>query len=146
MSAPPAEKALREAVATTLDATLGHLRRLDPDAAAEIDAVRRARPAFPSIVLIGETGRGKSALAGVLLDSPGIAPIETPTTWQLPAPPIAFRFAEERSAVAELADGARLPLDAHTSASWPATLAQLGPLPCGVSASGSRRPCCAMSR
>ncbi|WP_344924491.1 hypothetical protein, partial [Saccharopolyspora gregorii] len=38
------------------------LREVDPDAADWADRVRRSRPLVPSVVVVGETNRGKSSL------------------------------------------------------------------------------------
>lgn len=56
------------------DTALAALRKADPAAAAEVDALRRQVLATPSIVVVGETARGKSSLVNALLGVPGLAP------------------------------------------------------------------------
>jgi hypothetical protein len=67
-----AQQALRGAI----DGGLAFLRKLDPDAAADIDAVRRRELTRPSIVVIGETKRGKSSLVNMLIGVPGLSPVD----------------------------------------------------------------------
>jgi hypothetical protein len=55
---------------------LSLLRELDPSAAAWVAELRRARPKKPSVVVVGETNRGKSSLVNALLASPGLSPVD----------------------------------------------------------------------
>ncbi|MGA8116200.1 MAG: dynamin family protein [Actinocatenispora sp.] len=66
------EKALRAAV----DGGLAHLRRIDPDAASDLDVVRRREQTVPSIVVVGETKRGKSSLTNALIGVPNLSPVD----------------------------------------------------------------------
>jgi dynamin family protein len=66
------EKTLRAAV----DGGLAHLRRLDPDAASELDVLRRREQTVPSIVVVGETKRGKSSLTNALIGVPNLSPVD----------------------------------------------------------------------
>ncbi len=66
------EKALRAAV----DAGLAHLRRIDPDAASDLDVLRRREQTVPSIVVVGETKRGKSSLTNALIGVPNLSPVD----------------------------------------------------------------------
>lgn len=58
------------------DAGLAHLRRLDADAAADLDLLRRRAPGGPTVVVVGETKRGKSTLVNALLQSPDLSPVD----------------------------------------------------------------------
>lgn len=58
------------------DGLLALLRELDPQAAAWVDEQRRARTATPSVVVVGETNRGKSSLVNALLATPGLSPVD----------------------------------------------------------------------
>ncbi|WP_240519562.1 dynamin family protein [Amycolatopsis antarctica] len=58
------------------DALLTLLRELDPQAAKWVDDLRRARPKKPSVVVVGETNRGKSSLVNALLATPGLSPVD----------------------------------------------------------------------
>ncbi|MGH3979795.1 MAG: dynamin family protein, partial [Pseudonocardiaceae bacterium] len=48
----------------------------DPAAAAWVEQVRTARPAIPTVVVVGETNRGKSSLVNALLATPGLSPVD----------------------------------------------------------------------
>ena len=52
------------------------VREADPQAAKWVEEVRRARPKKPSVVVVGETNRGKSSLVNALLASPGLSPVD----------------------------------------------------------------------
>ncbi|HEY2061509.1 dynamin family protein [Amycolatopsis sp. NBC_01480] len=72
MTAPalPAQvQAAREQLTTVV-------READPQAAKWVEEVRRARPKKPSVVVVGETNRGKSSLVNALLASPGLSPVD----------------------------------------------------------------------
>jgi len=56
--------------------TLAYLRTADPDAAAELADLRRRQLTRPSVVLVGETKRGKSSLINALLGVPGLSPVD----------------------------------------------------------------------
>ncbi|HEY3503478.1 MAG TPA: dynamin family protein [Actinocatenispora sp.] len=66
------EKALRAAV----DGGLAHLRRTDPDAASDMDVLRRREQTVPSVVVVGETKRGKSSLTNALIGVPNLSPVD----------------------------------------------------------------------
>jgi hypothetical protein len=67
-----AQRALRGAV----DGGLAFLRTVDPDAAADVDAIRRREITRPEIVVVGETKRGKSSLVNMLIGVPGLSPVD----------------------------------------------------------------------
>ncbi|GAA5157610.1 MULTISPECIES: dynamin family protein [Amycolatopsis] len=58
------------------EALLALLRENDPRAAQWVEDVRRARPRKPSVVVVGETNRGKSSLVNALLATPGLSPVD----------------------------------------------------------------------
>ncbi|GAB2979196.1 dynamin family protein [Amycolatopsis acidiphila] len=58
------------------DALLTLLRENDPQAAKWVEDIRRARPRKPSVVVVGETNRGKSSLVNALLATPGLSPVD----------------------------------------------------------------------
>ncbi|GLZ79188.1 dynamin [Actinorhabdospora filicis] len=66
------DKLCRTAVANTL----ATLRKLDADAANDIDGLRRKETGRPSIVVVGETKRGKSSLTNALVGVPGLSPVD----------------------------------------------------------------------
>lgn len=72
----PSISALPAQVKQTREALLAQLRESDPQAAKWVDDVRRARPGKPSVVVVGETNRGKSSLVNALLATPGLSPVD----------------------------------------------------------------------
>ncbi|MGH3740068.1 MAG: dynamin family protein, partial [Micromonosporaceae bacterium] len=66
------EKMIRGAV----DNSLAQLRRVDPDAASDMDVQRRREQTKPTIVVVGETKRGKSSLTNALLGVPNLSPVD----------------------------------------------------------------------
>ncbi|MGC7093349.1 dynamin family protein [Amycolatopsis lurida] len=52
------------------------LRELDPQSARWVEDLRKARPKKPSVVVVGETNRGKSSLVNALLATPGLSPVD----------------------------------------------------------------------
>src|SRR5262249_58605913 len=67
-----AQKLLRGAI----DGGLAFLRKIDSDAAADIDVIRRRAVTRPSIVVVGETKRGKSSMVNMLIGVPGLSPVD----------------------------------------------------------------------
>jgi hypothetical protein len=55
---------------------LAAVRTADPDAGAELAELRRVQLTRPSVVLVGETKRGKSSLLNALLGVPGLSPVD----------------------------------------------------------------------
>nr|WP_246195770.1 dynamin family protein [Halopolyspora algeriensis] len=56
------------------------VRELDPDAAEWVEQVRRSRPTTPSVIVVGETNRGKSSLVNALIGHAGLSPVEADVT------------------------------------------------------------------
>jgi len=80
-SAPGDTKANRDAAALKLiksgvDSSLAFLRRVDPDAAADVDGLRRREITRPSFAVVGETKRGKSSLVNALIGVPNLSPVD----------------------------------------------------------------------
>jgi tRNA U34 5-carboxymethylaminomethyl modifying GTPase MnmE/TrmE len=63
-------------VRQTRDRLVGLLRELDPKAGEWVQEVRNSRPQTPSVVVVGETKRGKSSLVNALLATPGLSPVD----------------------------------------------------------------------
>ena len=68
--------ALPAQVKQAREALLALLRENDPQAAKWVADIRRTRPRKPSIVVVGETNRGKSSLVNALLATPGLSPVD----------------------------------------------------------------------
>ncbi|HEX4221405.1 MAG TPA: dynamin family protein [Pseudonocardiaceae bacterium] len=103
---------LPQTVRQTRERLLELLADLDPAAVAWVDAQRAARQAKPSVVVVGETNRGKSSLVNALLATPNASPVDADVatssylvfghadTWQASAhypgsiPPVPFDMAE----------------------------------------------------
>ena len=62
------DTAVRDAVA--------YVRNADSDAGAELADLRRRELTRPSVVVVGETKRGKSSLINALLGVPGLSPVD----------------------------------------------------------------------
>ncbi|MHA6806177.1 dynamin family protein [Salinifilum ghardaiensis] len=65
--------ALPQQVQQTRDRLFTLLRDTAPDVAAWVDDLRRARPDKPTVVVVGETNRGKSSLVNALLGHDGLS-------------------------------------------------------------------------
>jgi hypothetical protein len=81
---------------TAVRDTLAYVRTADPDAGAELADLRRRHLVRPSLVVVGETKRGKSSLINALLGVPGLSPVDaavaTATYLQfVPGPRLAAR-------------------------------------------------------
>ncbi|HEY9472578.1 MAG TPA: dynamin family protein [Mycobacteriales bacterium] len=88
------------------EAALTLLRRLSPDDVGWVEQVRRAQPDRPTVVLVGQTGCGKSSLVNALLDAPGLSPVDPTATTSAY---LVFRRGE-RPAARALPPGARVPV------------------------------------
>ncbi|MEU6644972.1 dynamin family protein [Saccharomonospora sp. NPDC046836] len=77
MTAPSAGKpTLPAQVKQARESLLATLRELDPQVAKWVEEQRRARSTKPSVVVVGETNRGKSSLVNALLATPGLSPVD----------------------------------------------------------------------
>ncbi|HEY0639089.1 MAG TPA: dynamin family protein [Pseudonocardiaceae bacterium] len=75
-SAPQAGTPLPQVVRQTRERLTALLTTADPEAAAWVEQVRTARPETPTVVVVGETNRGKSSLVNALLATPGLSPVD----------------------------------------------------------------------
>ncbi|GAA0912196.1 dynamin [Virgisporangium aurantiacum] len=73
---PNPDAALQKLLTQAVDSGLAVLRKIDPEAAADLDRVRRRDVSRPSIVVVGETKRGKSSLVNMLIGVPGLSPVD----------------------------------------------------------------------
>lgn len=77
MSAPPRSRPqLVEQSREVTRAALALLRPRLPDGAADVDRRLAERAGKPAVVVVGETGRGKSSLVNALLNVPGLSPVD----------------------------------------------------------------------
>lgn len=72
----PNPDALRKLLSGAVDTSLAFLRKTDPDAAADLDTIRRRDVGRPAIVVVGETKRGKSSLVNALIGVPNLSPVD----------------------------------------------------------------------
>ncbi|WP_199428998.1 dynamin family protein [Qaidamihabitans albus] len=75
-ASPLGKPALPAQVRQAREALLALLRNLDPQAAKWVEDQRRARSKKPTVVVVGETNRGKSSLVNALLAAPGLSPVD----------------------------------------------------------------------
>jgi hypothetical protein len=73
---PNPDAAIQKLLKQAVDGGLAYLRKMDPDAAADLDQVRRRDVTRPSIVIVGETKRGKSSLVNMLIGVPNLSPVD----------------------------------------------------------------------
>jgi hypothetical protein len=67
---------LPQAVRQARERLLELLAELDPAVVAWVNAQRSGKPAKPSVVVVGETNRGKSSLVNALLATPNASPVD----------------------------------------------------------------------
>jgi len=67
---------LSEQAAAAVRDALALLAEGLPDGAAEVSRVQAERPGKPTVVVVGETKRGKSSLVNALLNTPGLSPVD----------------------------------------------------------------------
>ncbi|MEH1126701.1 dynamin family protein [Micromonospora sp. CPCC 206061] len=72
----PSPASLAKLLGGAVDASMAYLRKTDPDAASDVDALRRRELGRPSIVVVGETKRGKSSLVNALIGVPALSPVD----------------------------------------------------------------------
>ncbi|GIJ56620.1 dynamin [Virgisporangium aurantiacum] len=94
-SRPNPEQAIQKLLKQAVDGGLAYLRKIDPDAAADLDQVKRRDVTRPSIVVVGETKRGKSSLTNMLMGVPGLSPVDAAVAT---SSFIEFRYAQTPSA------------------------------------------------
>lgn len=115
--------ALETAIGAATDAGLAHLRRMDPDAAADIDAARRGEPDALTIVVVGETKRGKSSLINALLQAPGLSPVDAAVATSAY---LEFSYSEQPHAIAHVpGQPAPVPLELSDLRDWGTVLGAL---------------------
>lgn len=73
---PAARAALSQEVGEATNAALTLLRSVAPDEVADVERVRDERPDRATVVVVGETKRGKSSLINALLNVPGLSPVD----------------------------------------------------------------------
>ncbi|GLW92192.1 dynamin family protein [Actinokineospora globicatena] len=67
---------LPKQVAQTREQLLTLLREAAPESAQWVEQVRARRRKKPSVVVVGETNRGKSSLVNAMIDTPGLSPVD----------------------------------------------------------------------
>ncbi|MDQ3402106.1 MAG: dynamin family protein [Actinomycetota bacterium] len=72
----PQPLSLPKQVAQAREKLLVLLKDAEPDAARWVEEIRNRRRKKPSIVVVGETNRGKSSLVNALIETPGLSPVD----------------------------------------------------------------------
>ncbi|SDC85810.1 dynamin family protein [Actinokineospora iranica] len=67
---------LPKQVALAREKLLALLSETAPESAAWVEEIRARRKKKPSVVVVGETNRGKSSLVNALIESPGLSPVD----------------------------------------------------------------------
>jgi predicted GTPase len=121
MSAPAPQKqgqkpSLPKQVAQTREQLMTLLKNADPESAQWVQEIRAKRKRKPSLVVVGETNRGKSSLVNALIRQPGLSPVDADVAT---ATYLVFGHAEEWSARAcypgQLAP---VPVDVNELINW----------------------------
>ncbi|MFE0020031.1 dynamin family protein [Amycolatopsis sp. NPDC059021] len=76
MNAPVSAPTLPAQVKAAQEQLLGVVREADPQTAKWVEDIRKARQGRPSVVVVGETNRGKSSLVNALISAPGLSPVD----------------------------------------------------------------------
>ncbi|MGQ0839569.1 dynamin family protein [Actinokineospora sp.] len=74
MTQPPLS--LPKQVAQAREKLLALLKEAEPAAAQWVEEIRSRRKKKPSVVVVGETNRGKSSLVNALIETPGLSPVD----------------------------------------------------------------------
>ncbi|GLZ37468.1 dynamin family protein [Actinokineospora sp. NBRC 105648] len=76
MTQPKQPLSLPKQVAQARESLLTLLKESAPESAQWVEEIRARRKKKPSVVVVGETNRGKSSLVNALIDSPGLSPVD----------------------------------------------------------------------
>jgi predicted GTPase len=76
VTAPAAQLSLPKQVAQAREKLLSLIKESDPESARWVEEIRAKRRKNPSVVVVGETNRGKSSLVNALLGQPGLSPVD----------------------------------------------------------------------
>lgn len=72
----PQPLSLPKQVAQAREKLLALLREVEPESAQWVEEIRSRRKKKPSVVVVGETNRGKSSLVNALIETPGLSPVD----------------------------------------------------------------------
>lgn len=72
----PQPPSLPKQVAHARETLLALLKDIEPEAAQWVEEARGKRGKKPSVVVVGETNRGKSSLVNALIEAPGLSPVD----------------------------------------------------------------------
>jgi predicted GTPase len=72
----PQPPSLPKQVAHARDTLLALLKDIEPESAQWVEEARGKRSKKPSVVVVGETNRGKSSLVNALIEAPGMSPVD----------------------------------------------------------------------
>jgi hypothetical protein len=116
-------KPIPEQISGAIDSGLAHIRRVDPDAAADLDTERRREAGHPRVVVVGETKRGKSSLINALVGVPGLSPVDANVATSAY---LDFGYGQEPSARAYVpGNEIPVPLSIHDLRDWGTVLGRM---------------------
>ena len=72
----PQPPSLPKQVAHARETLLALLKDIEPESAQWVEEARAKRTKKPSVVVVGETNRGKSSLVNALIEAPGLSPVD----------------------------------------------------------------------
>ncbi len=76
MTQPQQPLSLPKQVAQAREKLLALLKETAPESAQWVEDIRSRRKKKPSVVVVGETNRGKSSLVNALIETPGLSPVD----------------------------------------------------------------------
>lgn len=112
---PGVSASFPEQVRTTREQLTAFLTECDQDAANWVRQVHEARQTTPTVVVVGETNRGKSSLVNALMASPGRSPVEAEVAT---ATYLVFGYAESLQAKACYPQREPVPFDPQQLVDW----------------------------
>jgi Dynamin family len=117
------DQAMGKLLRSAVDGNLAFVRKVDPDAAADLDMIRRRELTRPGIFVVGETKRGKSSLVNMLVGVPNLSPVDAAVAT---SSYLEFTHATTHSARAYLPGRDEpLPLALHDLRDWATVLGRL---------------------
>ncbi|ADD43386.1 dynamin family protein [Stackebrandtia nassauensis] len=120
---PDPAAALEKLCRTAVTNGIAALRKVDADAAQDLDAQKRDSAATPAMVIVGETKRGKSSLTNALIGVPNLSPVDAAVAT---SSYLEFEHGEQHTVQAYVpGNEVPVPLNPTDIRDWGTTLGQL---------------------